>query len=73
MEPCPKGRFTPRGGGAIRCVRGLKSSLVMDQKAEIGPRDVHLHLIYVDTCENPLFNGGGYLPSFVEYFYPISS
>ena len=30
---------------------------------------VHLHLIYVYTCENPLFNGG-YLPFFVEYFLP---
>jgi hypothetical protein len=32
-------------------------------------RGVHLHLLYVYTCENPLFNGG-YLPSFVEYFLP---
>jgi hypothetical protein len=31
---------------------------------------VHLHLIYVYACENPLFNGGGYLPSFVEYILP---
>jgi hypothetical protein len=30
-------------------------------------RGVHPHLIYVYTCENPLFNvWGGYLPSFVE-------
>ena len=34
---------------------------------------VHLHLIYVYTCENPHFNGRGYLPSFIEFFHPISS
>ena len=32
-------------------------------------RGVHLNLIYVYTCKNPLFNGG-YLSSFVEYFLP---
>ena len=33
---------------------------------------VHLHLIYVYTCENPQFNGGIYLP-LLNIFYPISS
>ena len=33
---------------------------------------VHLHLIYVYTYENPLFNGGLYLPS-LNNFYPTSS
>jgi hypothetical protein len=36
---------------------------------------VHLHLIYVYTCENPLFNrgrGGIYLPS-LNIFYHTSS
>ena len=42
----------------------------MDSKA----RGVHLHLNYVYTCENPLFNGGGgiYLP-LMNIFHPISS
>ena len=32
---------------------------------------VHLHLIYVYTCENPLLRGGGVnCPSFVEKFPP---
>ena len=42
----------------------------------ISPRieGVHLHLIYVYTCENPLFSWGGgiYLPS-LSIFHPISS
>ena len=39
-----------------------------------GTQEVHLHLIYVHTCEKPLFNGGGdiYLLS-LNIFHPIRS
>ena len=36
LEHTCKGRFTPRGQAHF-CVRGLKSSLAIDQKAQIGP------------------------------------
>ena len=54
------------------CIRVRQMQLRVSHLPLEYPRGVHLHLIYVYTCENPLFNGGIYFPS-LNIFYPISS